>query len=209
MGSRASKYDKTLLPVGKEGFMTNFNASEDDYINAVEMFDTLRAGKPEITKSSWVKWWNHAEDVDDPKDPDYRRMGQDIWHVFDVDDNGTMSQEEYLLYRGVNDFGTVKQKLLSSYLVADRNGDGKLTRREIYRMFKRMLRMKKRAEVPGPHAKKMAMKLVPADKERIQEALENFLKLADKDNSGFVSLEEFMAAADKDEELFSLFTPVV
>lgn len=208
MGSKASKYDKTLLPVGKDGFLTNFKATEDDYLRAVEMFDTLRAGKPEIAKSSWVNWWNHAEDVDDPKDPDYRKMGQDIWHVFDVDDNGTMSQEEYLLYVGVNEFGSVKQKLLSSYLIADRNGDGRLTTSEISNMFERMLRMKKRAEVPGPHAKKMAMKLVPADKERIKKALDNFMKIADKDNSGAVSLDEFMAAADQDEELFSLFTPV-
>ncbi len=66
-------------------------ASEDDYNIAMERFDTLRAGKPEIKKGAWTYWWNHAEDVDDPKDPDYRRMGQDIWHVFDVDDNGTMS----------------------------------------------------------------------------------------------------------------------
>ena len=79
----------------------------------------------------------------------------------------------------------MKQKLLSSYLVADRNGDGRLTRKEIYVMFKRMMRMKKRAEVPGPHAKKMAMKLVPADKERILDALSNFLKIADKDDVCF------------------------
>ena len=29
-----------------------------------------------------------------------QKMGQDIWNVFDVDGNGTMSEEEFLLYVG-------------------------------------------------------------------------------------------------------------
>ena len=184
-----------------------------------------------MTKREWVKWWNTAEDSEDPSDPDYRKLGQDIWNVFDVDGNGTMSEEEFLLYVGVNEFGSLKQRLLSSFLLADRNGDGHLTKKEIRVMFNRMMRMKKRGEVPGPQAKKVASKLIPADKERVAYALDRFLAVADRDNvscfsshcctllflfslvacllvawqSGRINLQEFMAAADKNPELFDLF----
>jgi len=133
----------------------------------------------------------------------------DIWNIFDVDGNGTMSEEEFLLYIGVNEYGSLKQRLLCAYLLADKNGDGRLTKKEINVVFSRMMRIKKRAEVPGPHAKKMAAKLIPADKERIAAALERFMAVADHDNSGVVSLDEFLGTADKHPELFDLFNVVV
>ena len=38
MGSKASKYDSSLLPVGKEGFMKNFNGLDHSFLHFFLLF---------------------------------------------------------------------------------------------------------------------------------------------------------------------------
>ena len=79
--------------------------------------------------------------------------------------------------------------ILCYFVVADLDGDGRLSKREIRDVFTKFLATKKRRD--RRHA---AEGLSYEERDQLQRYTDEFVRHADKNKNGFIELEEFMSA---------------
>lgn len=112
-----------------------------------------------------------------------------VFKLFDQDHDGSISFEEFVLGLSVVARGTIEEKLLWAFSLYDVNGDGRITMDEMIDVVTAVY------DLLGRH-------VVPSVGERTaREHAETVFQKMDVDQDGGISVDEFMAACVRDENI--------
>ncbi|XP_060085839.1 calaxin-like [Ylistrum balloti] len=115
-----------------------------------------------------------------------------IFRAFDVDADGYLSEEEWVL--GLSTFlkGSIEEKLKYTFKVYDQNADGFISREEMFQFLKNSIITQQTEEDPD---------------EGIKELIEVILKLADCDHDSKLSLKDYEQTILEENLLLELLGP--
>ncbi|OWF51891.1 EF-hand calcium-binding domain-containing protein 1-like [Mizuhopecten yessoensis] len=115
-----------------------------------------------------------------------------IFRAFDVDADGYLSDEEWVL--GFSTFlkGSLEEKMKYTFKVYDQNADGFISREEMFQFLKNSLVTQQTEEDPD---------------EGIKELVELLLKKMDDDHDSKLSLKDFEQAVQEEPLLLELLGP--
>lgn len=189
-----------LSPVRSRGqFLRQYRATQEDYLEIVNDFrHACDHNKHYIRKASWDKLWK-----DDCAA--MRECMDKVWAAFDVDHNGKMTLAEFLLFIGVQQYGTLRQRIAGSFAVYDVNHDGHLDRDELRDMFQFLSKLKLARQLQALNAAIDSVELRPDVKKQIDALADKFLATLDTDHSGSLDFEEVLAGCARDPECLRLF----
>ena len=97
--------------------------------------------------------------------------------------------------------GTIEQKLSASFKMFDTDGNGTLDPSEVREMFTLIINQRRAAQNPGKPLEPMDPKIVASINSVVREVFEK----VDKNKSGSISLEEFMAGFNEYPEICGFF----
>ena len=124
-----------------------------------------------------------------------------VFTSFDKDGSGTMDEHEYLFMMGVTRGNNIEQKLRASFKMFDTDGNGALDPSEIREMFTLIINQRRAAQNPGKPLEPLNEKTVASINNIVREV---FIKI-DKNKSGTISLEEFIAGFNEYPEICGFF----
>ena len=189
-----------LSPVrSRNQFLREYRANEEDYWEIVH--DYRRAcdrNRRFIRKASWDKLWK-----DDCAA--MRECMDKVWAAFDVDHKGKITVAEFLLFIGVQQYGTLRQRIAGSFAVYDVNHDGQLDRAELREMFQFLSKLKLARQLQALNAAIDSVELRPDVKKQIDALADKFLATLDTDHNGSLDFEEVLAGCAQDPECLRLF----
>eukprot|EP00092_Neocalanus_flemingeri_P022117 GFUD01023993.1.p1 GENE.GFUD01023993.1~~GFUD01023993.1.p1 ORF type:complete len:202 (+),score=71.82 GFUD01023993.1:107-712(+) len=117
-------------------------------------------------------------------------LAEDIFRIYDRDNNGTVEFQEFLVIIYVMSDGTKEEKLKHIFRIFDSDGDGSITLVEMTSIVSHLYHLipeKEREEVGSP-----------------EKFSERIMKEMDKNKDGNISEEELMSAFLRQEQLSTL-----
>jgi len=181
----------------KEDFLTRFKeeAIEEDYDGYVKHFKEIAGGKDYITSEEWLGSFKDSSDTT-------KEIMKTVWEHADMDKNGKMTLDEYLMIQGFYQFGNMKQKLEACFALYDTSRDGKLQMDELEDCLRFLSRVTIEVNIKDP--KELAEKK-PQLEEQVKSLAKGVMELVDTDKSGTIEFAEFTEAFDKYPNLQTLF----
>jgi len=171
-----------------------FGLDRESYDEVERAFKQVSENDPKgfINKMQWDRFFDQKCEGDKEE----REMYEDVWRLLGCEKPGKMDFSQFLLFMCVG-VADQKTKLTASFALADRKCAGKLTEKTLREVLERPI-LEERRKATG--AKKV--QLTPDEKAHIQEKAHQFMTVVDKNNLGFITIDEFLAAYDDNEELF-------
>ncbi|KAI5622117.1 Kv channel interacting protein 3a, calsenilin isoform X6 [Silurus asotus] len=147
-----------------------------------------------------------------------------LFNAFDLDRNGSIRFEDFVIGLSVLLRGSVTEKLNWAFNLYDINKDGYITKEEmllimksIYDMMGRYTYPSVRDEAPSEHVEKFFQKMImksiydmmgrytyPSVRDEApSEHVEKFFQKMDRNQDGVVTIEEFIETCQKDENIMS------
>lgn len=189
-----------LSPVrSRDQFLRQYRATEEDYWEIRRDFRLACDTKKQyISKANWDKLWK-----DDCAA--MRECMDKVWAAFDVKKEGKMTLAEFLLFIGVQQYGTLRQRIAGSFAVYDVNHDGQLDREELRSMFQFLSKLKLARQLQALNAAIDSVELRPDVKKQIDALADKFLATLDTDKSGSLDFDEIIKGCTHDPECLRLF----
>jgi len=183
--------DRTVAPISScEEYCERFHASPEDYKKGVATFRAFRKksfpddpSKDFITREGWLSAC--------PNDA-YRKWFELLFNAFDADRNGQFTLEEFLVYDGISDHGSLEQRIMGSFMMCDQNHDHEIKREEMTVVLRTANAM---------HNKRMP-------DEKFDHNMDVLMEIVDADRNGTIELGEVIKAARKDERIATIFSTV-
>jgi len=184
--------DSTFAPIGScDEFCRRFHATPAGYKESVALFNDMIAngpeegrGKPHLTLGAWLRAVPEGDTV--------KQWVTNIWNCFDVDSNGIMTLDEWLVYDGIRKFGTLEQRVMGSFILFDPDHDRKIRREEIGTM------MKAASSISG----------IELSEEKFKVCLDTLINVVDVDKSETLELSEVIRAARANPSIAKIFNAV-
>jgi len=180
--------EKTLTPIDScEEFCERFKSTPEVYNGIVEEFNGLvKKSFPDDPSKDYISYegWLTMR----PGEPNKKCLDL-IWKGFDLDSNGKITLDEFLVFQGISTAGTLEQKAMGSFWMLDQNHDHKIGRDEI------ALLMRASGEASG----------ASHSDEEIGHLSDFVLKFVDKDKNGSIELSELISVARSDEKIADIF----
>uniref|UniRef100_A0A8V8TMV8 Potassium voltage-gated channel interacting protein 3 n=1 Tax=Homo sapiens TaxID=9606 RepID=A0A8V8TMV8_HUMAN len=114
-----------------------------------------------------------------------------LFNAFDADGNGAIHFEDFVVGLSILLRGTVHEKLKWAFNLYDINKDGYITKEEMLAIMKSIY------DMMGRHTYPILREDAPA------EHVERFFEKMDRNQDGVVTIEEFLEACQKDENIMS------
>lgn len=189
-----------LSPVrSRQQFLREYRANQEDYFEIVRDFRlACDHRKGFISKANWDKLWK-----DDCAA--MRECMDKVWAAFDVNRDGKMVLSEFLLFIGVQQFGTLRQRVAGSFAVYDINHDGQLDREELRNMFQFLSKLKLARQLQALNAAIDSVELRPDVKKQIDALADRLLATLDTDKNGSLDFNEVLRGCEHDPDCLRLF----
>jgi len=188
----------SIQTYNKDEFCAEFNVTPDVYDKLAAEFNNLTGGADQIPHAVWTEALCGA----------FGEEGQDlaahyetIFKVLDVDNNDTITLDEYMLFQGVLAFGTGRHKLRGLFAIADSSRDNVLTADELRDSFIFAMKISNRS---NPEYQGNPNIITDEQKALIDNAVSTIFDVVDTDKNGQIELTEFLAALDTHPDLTAL-----
>ena len=189
-----------LSPVrSRKQFLNQYRANRDDYYAIKsDFYKACPKNKRYIRKPSWDKLWE--------KDcAAMRECMEKVWAAFDTNHDNKMTLDEYLLFIGVQQFGTLRQRIAGSFAVYDLNHDGSLDRDELREMFQFLSKLQIARQLAAVSSVVDRIELRPEIVKQLNDMADRFLEKFDTDKSGSLDFNEIIEGCETDPECLKLF----
>ncbi|KAK1800460.1 hypothetical protein P4O66_005499, partial [Electrophorus voltai] len=114
-----------------------------------------------------------------------------VFNAFDVDQNGSIRFEDFVIGLSVLLRGSITDKLSWAFNLYDTNKDGYITKEEMLAIIKSIYDMMGRHTFPSVH------------EDTPLEHVERFFQKMDRNRDGVVTIDEFMETCQKDENIMT------
>jgi len=186
----------------KEGFLSTFaSATEENYNRYLKEFEAMRTDDlPTVSHASWTAKFSGMPAV-------LRSYMEMIFKTFDVNKDGRISREEWLLFCGVNYHGTPEQKIRATFRLYDEDCNGHIDANELQAMLicVAVITVNVQAIARGNTA---GVKISTQEAEELKKMAETIMKELDTDKSGTLEIEEVVRGCTARPKLLKIFSSI-